>query len=79
MTYLHLVADNHVKFSDARALPVVYMLCYVGIDVSAQDKEENETALHRLVRKPGAHKIILALLRYSINRVILALLTKAFY
>ncbi|XP_067937745.1 uncharacterized protein [Watersipora subatra] len=66
-TYLHLIADNSAKFSDAMALPAVYMLCYAGIDVSAQDKEENETALHRLVRKPGSHKIILALLRYGID------------
>ena len=63
MTYLHLVADNSAKFSDPRALPAVYMLCYLGIDVSAQDREEEETALHMLVRKPGTHKIILALLR----------------
>lgn len=63
MTYLHLVAENYEKFTDSRALPAVYMLCYVGIDVSAQDTDEQETALHRLVRKQGAHKIIIALLR----------------
>ncbi|KAF6024374.1 hypothetical protein EB796_017286 [Bugula neritina] len=67
MTYLHLIADNYEKFCDSRALPVVYMLCYVGIDVSAQDKEESETALHRLMRKPGAYKIVVALLRYGID------------
>lgn len=65
MTYLHLIADNYEKFCDSRALPVVYMLCYVGIDVSAQDKEESETALHRLMRKPGAYKIVVALLRWA--------------
>lgn len=63
MTYLHLLTDNYEKFTDARALPCVYMLCYAGIDVSAQDMEEGETALHKLVRKQGAHKIIIALLR----------------
>ena len=58
-----MVAEHYEKFADPLALPAVYQLCYAGINVSAKESVNGNTALHLLITKPGAHKILIALFR----------------
>ena len=61
-TFMHVLVEHWEKFSDPRALPVVYQLAYAGIDINAQD-DRGETCLHKIMRKDGAAKIMVAIMR----------------
>ena len=62
-TFLHHIAINADKFSPAQAVPVVYQLALAGIDLNAKD-EDGDTAMHKLVKYEGAHRLLIALIRY---------------
>ncbi|XP_041369600.1 uncharacterized protein LOC121383575 [Gigantopelta aegis] len=60
-TYLHHIVRHYRRFSDPKNVSLLYM---VGckLDVDAVDAD-GETALHKVVRKNGAYRLMVAMLR----------------
>ncbi|KAL3866693.1 hypothetical protein ACJMK2_043974 [Sinanodonta woodiana] len=64
-TILHALVENDDKFRSAVAIQVIYLVASSGLDLNVKDKEGN-TCLHYVVRKKGAYRFMVALLRYRI-------------
>lgn len=62
-TLLHHIALNADKFSHTQSVAVVYQLALAGIDINAVDAD-GDTALHKVVRNPSAHRLLVALIRW---------------
>uniref|UniRef100_A0A8W8HLX3 Uncharacterized protein n=1 Tax=Magallana gigas TaxID=29159 RepID=A0A8W8HLX3_MAGGI len=59
---LHLLVDHGENFADPETVQAIYMLVCKDIEIDAQDKD-GETGLHKVMRKPGTYRIMMALIR----------------
>lgn len=59
---LHLLVDHGENFADPETVQAIYMLVCKDIEIDAQDKN-GETGLHKVMRKPGTYRIMMALIR----------------
>lgn len=59
---LHHIVSHAERFTDPDVCVVLYMLACKDVDVDLQDNV-GETALHKVVRKKGAFRIMQMLLR----------------
>lgn len=62
-TLLHLLVHYGERFSSPDTIQAIYMLVCKDIEIDAQDNL-GETGLHRVMRKKGAYRIMMALVRY---------------
>lgn len=61
-TYLHLIMQKADLFKDPPTVTVIYGMACMGIEVDAKDDDGN-TCLHLVVKKEGAYRILIALMR----------------
>jgi len=61
-TLLHLLISYGERFSSPQTIQAIYMLVCKDIDIDAQD-DKGETGLHKVMRKKGAYRIMMALVR----------------
>ncbi|XP_071118452.1 putative ankyrin repeat protein RF_0381 [Haliotis cracherodii] len=61
-TFMHHVINHVHKFMDPKTVSLLYLLACKPIDLNAQDSDGN-TALHKVVRKKGAYRAMVALIR----------------
>lgn len=61
-TYVHLIVDKLAVFSRADRVGFLYLLCCKPVELDAKDCN-GETALHRVVRHSGTHRMIACLMR----------------
>ncbi|KAL5005264.1 hypothetical protein ScPMuIL_018720 [Solemya velum] len=68
-TLLHLMVEHGERFCSARTVPLIYMLACKDVDVDTQD-DAGETGLHKVMRKRGCYRILVALMRFSTDTTI---------
>lgn len=61
-TLLHLLVRHGERFCSPETIPPIYMLVCKDVDIDAQDND-GQTALHLVMRKKGAYRIMMALVR----------------
>lgn len=61
-TLLHLLVENGERFCSPETVQAVYMLVCKDIEIDAQDTS-GDTGLHKVMRKKGAYRIMMALVR----------------
>lgn len=62
-TFMHHVINHVHKFMDPKTVSLLYLVACKPIDLNAQDSDGN-TALHKVVRKKGAYRAMVALIRW---------------
>lgn len=65
-TYLHLIMQKAELFKDPPTVTVIYGMACMGIEVDAKDDDGN-TCLHLVVKKEGAYRILIALMRCGVD------------
>ncbi|XP_067666645.1 putative ankyrin repeat protein RF_0381 [Haliotis asinina] len=61
-TFIHHVINHVHRFMDPKTVSLLYLLACKPIDLNAQDCN-GDTALHKVVRKNGAYRAMVALIR----------------
>ena len=61
-TLLHLLVDYGERFCEPDTIQAIYMMVCKDIEIDAQD-EKGDTALHKVMRKKGTYRIMMAIIR----------------
>ena len=61
-TLLHLLVEYGERFCEPDTIQAIYMMVCKDIDIDAQD-DKGETALHKVMRKKGTYRIMMAIIR----------------
>ncbi|XP_062571871.1 uncharacterized protein LOC134233834 [Saccostrea cucullata] len=67
---LHLLVNHGENFADPETVQAIYMLVCKDIDIDATDNT-GETGLHKVMRKKGTYRIMMALIRCGADTRIL--------
>lgn len=62
-TLLHLLVDYGERFCEPDTIQAIYMMVCKDIEIDAQD-EKGDTALHKVMRKKGTYRIMMAIIRF---------------
>lgn len=64
-TLLHLLVDYGERFCEPDTIQAIYMMVCKDIDIDARDTD-GETALHKVMRKKGTYRIMMAIIRFVV-------------
>lgn len=65
-TLLHLLVDYGERFCEPDTIQAIYMMVCKDIEIDAQDIK-GDTALHKVMRKKGTYRIMMAIIRFVIS------------
>lgn len=69
-TLLHLLVDYGERFCEPDTIQAIYMMVCKDIEIDAQDIK-GDTALHKVMRKKGTYRIMMAIIRCGADSRIL--------
>lgn len=62
-TLLHLLVEYGERFCEPDTIQAIYMMVCKDIEIDAQDTK-GDTALHKVMRKKGTYRIMMAIVRF---------------
>lgn len=62
-TLLHLLVEYGERFCEPDTIQAIYMMVCKDIEIDALDNK-GETALHKVMRKKGTYRIMMAIIRF---------------